>query len=324
MAILITGAAGFIGYHLCQCLIARGEEVIGIDDLNPYYDPNLKRARLGLLEARREFTFVEGDISVPTDVSRAVRGKKVNKVVHLAAQAGVRYSLENPRAYVKSNLVGHLEVLELCRYLGSIEHLVYASSSSVYGGNEKVPFSEVDPVDHPVSLYAATKKADELMSHAYAHLYGIRQTGLRFFTVYGPWGRPDMAYWLFTEAMLRGQPIRVFNQGNMWRDFTYVDDIVWGTVAALDNPPLGGAGAPHRVYNIGHNKPERLGAFIDLLEDILEVKAIRQYEPMQAGDVLQTSADITAIERDLGFRPRVDLREGLVRFATWYREFFAI
>jgi len=325
MTVLVTGAAGFIGSQLCRSLLERGDEVIGIDDLNSYYDPALKVARLDGLKRRNGFTFVQGDIADTQALEGAVRGRQIVKVVHLAAQAGVRYSLENPRAYVRSNLDGHLEILELCRSLGSVEHLVYASSSSVYGGNEKVPFSESDPVDHPVSLYAATKKADELMSYAYAHLYGIPQTGLRFFTVYGPWGRPDMAYWLFTEAMLRGRPIRVFNDGNMWRDFTYVDDIVWGTMAALDHPPVGsGGGAPHRVYNIGHNKPERLGTFIDILEEILGVKADRQYEPMQPGDVSQTYADITAIERDLGFKPQVGLRDGLTRFAEWYRGYFKI
>lgn len=318
MAILVTGAAGFVGSFLCHHLLDRGEEVVGIDDLNPYYDPALKAGRLGRLSARSGFTFVKGDIADTEALAAAVRGRKIVKVAHLAAQAGVRYSLENPRAYLRSNLAGHLEILELCRGLGSVEHLVYASSSSVYGGNEKVPFSESDPVDHPVSLYAATKKADELMSHTYAHLYGIPQTGLRFFTVYGPWGRPDMAYWLFTETMLKGKPIRVFNKGEMWRDFTYIDDIISGTVAALDHPPAGG-GVPHRVYNIGHNQPEQLSHFIDVLEEVLQIKAVRQYEPMQPGDVVRTYADISAIERDLGFRPKTGLREGLSAFAEWYK-----
>lgn len=318
MAILVTGAAGFVGSFLCHHLLDRGEEVVGIDDLNPYYDPALKAGRLERLSARPGFTFVKGDIADTEALAGAVRGRKIVKVAHLAAQAGVRYSLENPRAYLRSNLAGHLEILELCRGLGSVEHLVYASSSSVYGGNEKIPFSESDPVDHPVSLYAATKKADELMSHTYAHLYGIPQTGLRFFTVYGPWGRPDMAYWLFTEAMLKGKPIRVFNQGEMWRDFTYIDDIISGTVAALDYPPTG-SGVPHRVYNIGHNQPEQLSHFIDVLEEVLQTKAVRQYEPMQPGDVVRTYADISAIERDLGFRPKTGLREGLSAFAEWYK-----
>ena len=325
MTILVTGAAGFIGSHLCHYLLDRGEDVIGIDDLNDYYDPRLKEARLERLRPRNGFSFLKGDIADTDALAEAVRGRQIGKVAHLAAQAGVRYSLENPRAYVRSNLDGHLEILELCRQLGTVEHLVYASSSSVYGGNRKVPFSETDPVDHPVSLYAATKKADELMSHAYAHLYGIPQTGLRFFTVYGPWGRPDMAYWLFTEAMLKGKPIRVFNNGDMWRDFTYIDDIVWGTAAALDNPPSTGTegdGAPHRVYNIGHNEPENLDKFIDVLEDVLNIKAVREYEPMQPGDVRQTYADIDAIRKDLGFSPRVSLREGLSEFATWYRGYF--
>jgi len=323
MTILVTGAAGFIGSYLCHYLLDRGDEVAGIDDLNDYYDPSLKEARLERLRARNGFSFVRGDISSPDALVEAIRGHRITKVAHLAAQAGVRYSLENPRAYLRSNLAGHLEVLELCRGLGTVEHLVYASSSSVYGGNEKVPFSETDPVDHPVSLYAATKKADELMSHAYSHLYGIPQTGLRFFTVYGPWGRPDMAYWLFTEAMLKGKPIRVFNDGDMWRDFTYVDDIVRGTAAALDHPPVGPR-APHRIYNIGHNKPEHLGRFIDILEEVLGVKAVRQYEPMQPGDVPRTYADISAIERDLGFVPKVGLREGLSAFADWYRDRFKL
>lgn len=324
MTVLVTGAAGFIGSHVCHYLLDRGDTVVGIDDLNAYYDPALKDARLERLRGRNGFSFVKGDIADARALADAVEGRKILKVVHLAAQAGVRYSLENPRAYVRSNLDGHLEILELCRGLGTVEHLVYASSSSVYGGNEKVPFSEDDPVDHPVSLYAATKKADELMSHAYSHLYGIPQTGLRYFTVYGPWGRPDMAYWLFTEAMLKGKPIRVFNDGNMWRDFTYVDDIVRGTVAALDHPPQAGMGALHRIYNIGHNKPERLGTFIDILEEVLGVKAVREYEPMQPGDVPRTYADIGAIERDLGFRPQVSLREGLTRFADWYRGYLKI
>jgi UDP-glucuronate 4-epimerase len=323
MTILVTGAAGFIGSFLCHHLLDRGEEIVGIDDLNPYYDPALKSARLERLTVRPGFTFMKGDIADTASLAEAVRGRKIVKVAHLAAQAGVRYSIENPRAYLRSNLAGHLEILELCRGLGSVEHLVYASSSSVYGGNEKVPFSESDPVDHPVSLYAATKKADELMSHTYAHLYGIPQTGLRFFTVYGPWGRPDMAYWLFTEAMLKGKPIRVFNKGEMWRDFTYIDDIIAGTTAALDKPPTG-SGAPHRVYNIGHNQPEQLGHFIDVLEEVLGVRADRQYEPMQPGDVLRTYADISSIKRDLGFQPRTSLREGLEAFVRWFKNYYSI
>lgn len=251
MRILVTGAAGFIGSHVCKALLDRGDEVLGIDNLNDYYDPALKDARLAQLTGKPGFSFRKLDIA-DQDAMDGLLSEGIGKVVHLAAQAGVRYSLENPRAYVRSNLMGHIEILELCRNLPNFEHLVYASSSSVYGGNKKVPFSEEDRVDHPVSLYAATKKADELMSHTYSHLYGIPQTGLRFFTVYGPWGRPDMAYWLFTEAILKGKPIRVFNQGEMWRDFTYIDDIVDGIVAALDKPPQ--ATALHRVYNIGNSR----------------------------------------------------------------------
>lgn len=319
MTILVTGAAGFVGSHVCAALLKRGEDVVGLDNLNDYYDPALKRARLGRFSAERNFSFVEGDIAETQAVSAAAAGRNVSKVVHLAAQAGVRYSLQNPRAYIRSNVAGHLEILELCRSLGTVEHLVYASSSSVYGGNEKVPFSETDRVDHPVSLYAATKTADELISHTYAHLYGIPQTGLRFFTVYGPWGRPDMAYWLFTQAILEGRPIRVFNHGEMWRDFTYIDDIVDGTIAVLDGPPTGPD--PHRVYNIGHNRPEHLGRFIDVLEELLGRKAIRQLEPMQPGDVPRTYADITSLQRDFGFSPRVRLEDGLRMFVDWYRSY---
>jgi UDP-glucuronate 4-epimerase len=320
MSILVTGAAGFIGSHVCDVLLQRGDEVIGVDSLNDYYDPALKQARLAPLEARKDFSFFRGDIADPDVLATASRGRTVRKVVHLAAQAGVRYSLQNPRAYIRSNVSGHLEVLEFCRASGTVEHLVYASSSSVYGGNKKVPFGEDDRVDHPVSLYAATKKADELMSYAYANLYGIAQTGLRYFTVYGPWGRPDMAYWMFTKAILEGQPIRVFNQGNLWRDFTYIDDIVAGTVMVLDRPPEG-AQPPHRVYNIGHNHPEHLGRFIELLEELLGVQAIRRYEPMQPGDVEQTYADITRLHDDFGFAPAVPLADGLKTFIAWYRSF---
>ena len=320
MSILVTGAAGFIGSHVCLHLLDRGDEVIGLDNLNDYYDPGLKRARLARLEPWGNFTFVRGDIAEPGVIAAACAGRAITRIVHLAAQAGVRYSLDNPRAYVRANVSGHLEVLEFCRSLGTIEHLVYASSSSVYGGNRKIPFAEDDRVDHPVSLYAATKKADELMSHAYAHLYGIAQTGLRYFTVYGPWGRPDMAYWLFTKAILAGQPIRVFNHGDLWRDFTYIDDVVKATVTVLDRPP-GGAEAPHRIYNIGHNSPEHLGRFIDLLEELLGVSAIRRNEPMQPGDVEQTYADITRMQEDFGFAPKVSLADGLKSFIGWYRGF---
>lgn len=323
MTILVTGAAGFIGSHVCRHLLDRGEEVVGIDDLNAYYDPKLKDARLEWLVGSKGFTFLKGDIADAAALAEAVDGRNIVKVVHLAAQAGVRYSLENPRAYIRSNVAGQLEILELCRHLKSLEHLVYASSSSVYGGNEKVPFHEGDPVDTPVSLYAATKKADELMGHAYAHLFGIPQTGLRYFTVYGPWGRPDMAYWKFTKAILEGNPIEVFNHGEMWRDFTYVDDIVKGTVAVLDRPPSGD-GVPHRIYNIGNNNPENLSRFIDILEEIIGVKAVRVLSPMQPGDVVRTYADISALERDFSFKPSTSLQAGLTSFVAWYRDYFDI
>lgn len=323
MTILVTGAAGFIGSHVCRHLLDRGEEVVGIDDLNAYYDPRLKDARLEWLIGSKGFSFLKGDIADTAALAEAVEGRRIVKVVHLAAQAGVRYSLENPRAYIRSNVAGQLEILELCRHLKSVEHLVYASSSSVYGGNDKVPFHESDPVDTPVSLYAATKKADELMGHAYSHLFGIPQTGLRYFTVYGPWGRPDMAYWKFTKAIFEGKPIEVFNHGEMWRDFTYVDDIVKGTVAVLDRPPSGD-GVPHRVYNIGNNSPENLSRFIDILEEIIGVKAVRMLSPMQPGDVVRTYADISALERDFSFRPSTSLEAGLTSFVTWYRDYFDV
>lgn len=319
MAVLVTGAAGFIGSHVCRHLLDRGDEVVGIDNLNDYYDPALKKARLARLEPDRSFTFHRLDIADEKAVTGALAGRRITKVVHLAAQAGVRHSLENPREYIRSNVAGHLEILELCRSLPAFEHLVYASSSSVYGGNDKVPFSEADPVDTPVSLYAATKKADELMSHAYAHLYGIPQTGLRFFTVYGPWGRPDMACWLFTEAMFEDRPIRVFNHGDMWRDFTYIDDAVGGVLAVLDRPPSAQV-PPHRVYNIGGSRPVRLGDFIDVLEKQIGRQALRRLEPMQPGDVERTFADMSAMERDFGFRPETGIEDGLRRFVAWYRD----
>ncbi|MER8680407.1 NAD-dependent epimerase/dehydratase family protein [Mesorhizobium sp. M1405] len=318
MAILVTGAAGFIGSHVCLKLLDRGDEVVGLDNLNDYYDPLLKKARLTQLLGRRGFSFLKVDIAEPMELAGSVSGQKIGKVVHLAAQAGVRYSLENPQAYIRSNINGHLEILEFCRGLSSLEHLVYASSSSVYGGNRKVPFSEGDRVDHPVSLYAATKKSDELMSHTYAHLFGLRQTGLRFFTVYGPWGRPDMAYWIFTKAMLEGRPIKVFNDGEMWRDFTYIDDVVDAVVAVLDKPPSTEV-LPHRLYNIGNNRPARLGDFIDILERLLGVTAIRQNEPIQTSDVERTYADMISLEQDFRLRPRTSLEVGLRKFVEWYQ-----
>lgn len=317
MAILVTGAAGFVGSHVCLKLLERGDEVIGIDNMNDYYDPLLKKARLRRLEGNRGFSFLKIDISDEMAVIKALRGKKVPKVVHLAAQAGVRYSLDNPRAYIRSNINGHMEILEFCRNSLGFEHLVYASSSSVYGGNQKVPFSEDDRVDHPVSLYAATKKSDELMGNTYAHLFGIPQTGLRFFTVYGPWGRPDMAYWIFTKAILEGKPIRVFNNGEMWRDFTYIDDVVKAIIAVLDKPPS--AEPPSTIYNVGNASPARLGDFIDILEHALGVKAVRQYETIQDGDVERTFADVARLERDFGFKPTTSLEVGVERFVDWYR-----
>ncbi|MGI9371742.1 MAG: NAD-dependent epimerase/dehydratase family protein [Hyphomicrobiales bacterium] len=320
MAILVTGAAGFIGFHVTQALLQRGEHVVGIDNLNAYYDVALKKARLEHLSSRfplEQFTFHELDISDENALKGALKDEPVTQVVHLAAQAGVRYSLENPRAYEQSNLAGHLNILEYCRHNNGLHHLVYASSSSVYGGNTKLPFSEKDPVDNPVSLYAATKKANELMSQAYANLYGFPQTGLRFFTVYGPWGRPDMAYWLFADAISQGKPIKVFNNGEMARDFTYIDDIVSGVLAVLASPSTGLP--PHRVYNIGNNHPEPLMKLITLLEDTLDKKAEMQMHPMQPGDVKETYADIDAIKRDHGFAPTTSLEDGIAKFANWFK-----
>jgi UDP-glucuronate 4-epimerase len=318
MSTVVTGAAGFIGSHVCQRLLARDDEVVGIDNLNSYYDPSLKAARLARLSGRKGFSFHQLDIAEPGGLAAALGKRPVRKIVHLAAQAGVRYSLENPRAYIHANIAGQLEILELCRASSGLEHLVYASSSSVYGGNTKVPFAETDRVDDPVSIYAATKKADELMSSTYSHLFGLPQTGLRFFTVYGPWGRPDMASWIFTEAMLAGTPIRVFNHGEMWRDFTYVDDIVEGVVAVLDKPPVAD-GPRHRLYNIGNSQPVHLGHFIETLESLLGVKAIRENLPLQPGEVEKTFADTSALEKDFGFKPKVGIEDGLRKFVDWYR-----
>ncbi len=325
MTILVTGAAGFIGHALSKALLARGNRVVGIDSLNDYYPAALKRARLADI-GDSGFTFHHLDFADHGALETALAGTKIDRIVHLGAQPGVRYSLENPRAYVQSNLVGHVELLELARVLQV--PMVYASSSSVYGGNEKMPFSVDDRVDHPVSLYAATKKADELMSETYAHLYRIPLTGLRFFTVYGPWGRPDMAPWLFTEAILSGKPIKVFNHGDMRRDFTYIDDIVAGVIACLDKPPAddgaakpGGSTAPHALYNIGNNRPEPLARFIDILEDACGIKAIRELHPMQPGDVPATWADIDDLVRDHGYAPTTSLEQGLPRFVDWFRSY---
>lgn len=330
MTILVTGAAGFIGMHVCKALLARGEEVLGIDNLNNYYAPELKEARLETLASESHFSFEKNDFADMARLQEICKPHKLSSVIHLGAQAGVRYSLENPGAYIQSNLVGHANILELCRRSGSLNHLVYASSSSVYGGNIKMPFSVDDPVETPVSLYAATKRSDELLSQSYAHLYDLPQTGLRFFTVYGPWGRPDMAYWLFTDAILNGRPIKVFNNGDMGRDFTYIDDIVTGILASHDNAPARGGDnafgnpAPHKIYNIGNNKPERLLHMIETLEGLLGRKAEKQFEPMQPGDVKETYADTTALERDFGFKASTPLEEGLEKFVSWYRNFYSI
>ena len=332
MKILVTGAAGFIGHHVSARLLERGDEVVGIDNFNDYYSVALKRDRDSKLRRDHEggFTSIETDFADSEKLERALDGAGFDRIVHLGAQAGVRYSMENPRAYIQSNLVGHLNMMELARARGA-SHLVYASSSSVYGGNETLPFRVEDRVDHPLSLYAATKKADELMSETYAHLYRLPQTGLRFFTVYGPWGRPDMAMWLFTKAIFDGKPINVFGEGNMRRDFTYIDDIVSGVVAALDNPPAddgaekaGGSRGPHRLYNIGNHRSEELTRMIEVIEAACGRKAERRLMPMQQGDVRDTYADISAIQRDLGFAPTTSIDEGIPRFVEWYREYHKI
>jgi UDP-glucuronate 4-epimerase len=322
MRVLVTGAAGFIGSHVAHALLDRGDTVVGVDDLNDYYDVRLKEARLARLRARLGFDFHRLDLGEPEAVARVLGPEPFTRAVHLAAQAGVRYSLTHPFAYVRSNLMGHVAVLELCRHRPGFEHLVYASSSSVYGGNTHLPFSELDRVDAPISLYAATKKADELMSHTYAHLFRLPQTGLRFFTVYGPWGRPDMAMWLFTEAILAGRPIRVFNHGQMRRDFTFIDDIVTGVLAALDHPPVDdGQRPPARVYNIGNNRPEELLHMISVIEQALGCEAQKIFEPMQPGDVEATAADLTEITRDLGFVPTTPIEVGVPRFVAWYKAY---
>jgi UDP-glucuronate 4-epimerase len=325
MAILVTGAAGFVGLHVSKALVARGERVVGVDNLNTYYDPALKQARLSMLERLEGFTFVRADIADVDAMTRLAgqHGADITGVVHLAAQAGVRYSLLKPYEYVRSNLEGHMVILETCRHhLPALRHLVYASSSSVYGGNTKVPFAVADRVDTPVSLYAATKRADEILSHAYTHLYGFPQTGLRFFTVYGAWGRPDMAYYSFTDAIAAGRPITLFNHGRMRRDFTYIDDIVDGVLAALDRPPRDPEGrALHKIYNLGNNQPVELERFVTVLEEAMGTKAERRYAEMQPGDVVETFADIEATVRDLDWRPRTPIEEGLKRFVAWHRDY---
>ena len=332
---LVTGAAGFIGFHLSRRLLERGDEVVGIDNLNPYYDVRLKTDRLAQIANAPGFTFHEMELADRDAMSALFERGKFDIVLHMAAQAGVRYSLENPHSYVASNLVGFLHVLEECRHKG-VKHLVYASSSSVYGANTKRPYSVRDNVDHPLSLYAATKKSNELMAHTYSHLFRLPTTGLRFFTVYGPWGRPDMAMFLFTKAILAGQPINVFNYGNMRRDFTYVDDIVEGVIRTAehvpqgeanwnsDSPDPGTSNAPFRVYNIGNNKPVELSHVIEVLERCLGAKAKKNLMPMQPGDVPETFADVDDLIRDVGFAPATPIETGIEHFVEWYRQYHKV
>jgi UDP-glucuronate 4-epimerase len=331
--VLVTGAAGFIGFHLAKRLLEEGHQVVRLDNMNPYYDVTLKEARLAKLEKETNFTFYQIDLSGRRQLEDLFARQEFEVVVNLAAQAGVRYSLENPYAYVDSNLVGFINVLECCRH-NAIKHLVFASSSSVYGANTKMPFSVHHNVDHPVSLYAATKKANELMAHTYSHLYQLPCTGLRFFTVYGPWGRPDMALFLFTRAILEGRPIQVFNHGKMQRDFTYIDDIIEGVVRVMgrlpaadpawsgDAPDPGTSAAPYKVYNIGNNNPVRLTEFIEVIEGVLDQKAKKQMMDIQPGDVAATYADVDDLIADVGFKPATPIEEGVKRFIEWFKEFY--
>jgi UDP-glucuronate 4-epimerase len=333
--ILVTGAAGFIGFHVAQRLLRDGHPVVGLDNLNDYYDPALKEARLRLLSAQPRFTFHRSDISDRAAVGAVFSEHRPDRVVHLAAQAGVRHSLTSPRAYIESNISGFLNILEGCRQFKS-SHLVYASSSSVYGLNSKMPFSSHDRVDHPVSLYGATKKANELMAHSYSHLYGIPTTGLRFFTVYGPWGRPDMAYFLFTRSIVEGKPIDVYNEGRMMRDFTYIDDVVEGVVRVLDRPATANPGwrgddpdsasssAPYRLYNMGNHTPVELNHFIEIVEACLGKKAVKRLLPAQPGDVISTAADVDDLARDVGFAPSTPIEVGIRRFVDWYRGYYGV
>jgi len=335
MKILVTGAAGFIGMHTSERLLARGDEVIGVDNLNDYYDVRLKEARLARLQGKPGFRFHKLSVEDREGMAKLFATEKPQRVIHLAAQAGVRYSLTNPHAYVDANLQGFLNILEGCRHNG-VEHLAYASSSSVYGGNTKMPFSEHDNIDHPVSLYAATKKANELMAHTYSHLFQLPTTGLRFFTVYGPWGRPDMALFLFTKAMLEGRAIDVFNNGQMVRDFTYIDDIVEGVIRVCDKPATASAtfdpadpdpatsNAPYRVFNIGNSQPTPLMDYIHALEQAIGVEAKKNFLPMQPGDVPATNADTTELDAWVGFKPGTAVQEGVRRFYTWYREHYRV
>ncbi|HKT41844.1 MAG TPA: NAD-dependent epimerase [Rhodanobacteraceae bacterium] len=335
MRILVTGAAGFIGSALSLRLLARGDEVLGVDNLNDYYDVTLKQARLDRLTPHPNFKFAKLSIEDRPALEKAFHGFRPQRVANLAAQAGVRYSIENPYAYVESNLVGFINILEACRH-GKVGHLVYASSSSVYGANRKLPFSVQDPVDHPVSLYAATKKANELMAHTYSHLYALPTTGLRFFTVYGPWGRPDMALFLFTRKILAGEPIDVFNHGHHTRDFTYIDDIVEGVIRTLDHVPTpdpaydplhpnsATSSAPYRVYNIGNSHPVQLSHYIEVLEDCLGRKAGKNLLPLQPGDVPDTSAEVTELMNDTGYKPDTSVEHGVKRFVDWYRRYYGV
>jgi len=333
MKVLVTGAAGFIGFHLSKYLLDRGDDVVGLDNMNDYYDVSLKEARLAQLCDRENFRFVKMDLADREGMAKLFQTEQFARVVNLAAQAGVRYSLQNPHAYIDSNIEGFINVLEGCRH-NRVEHLVYASSSSVYGANTSMPFSVHDNVDHPVSLYAASKKANELMAHTYSHLYGLPTTGLRFFTVYGPWGRPDMALFLFTKAILAGEPIQVFNHGKMKRDFTYIDDIVEGVVRTLDRvaepnsdwngaaPDPGTSAAPYRIYNIGNNQPVELLHMIKTLEKALGKNAEKEMLPIQPGDVPQTYANVDALIADVGFKPETSIEDGIDQFVEWYRGFY--
>ena len=335
MKVLVTGAAGFIGFHLSQRLLKRGDEVVGLDNLNDYYDVSLKKARLQQLEGKSNFRFVQLDLVDLNGMSAVFKNEKFDRVVNLAAQAGVRYSLTNPHVYIDSNIQGFINILECCRH-AEIEHLVYASSSSVYGANTAMPFSVHDNVDHPVSLYAASKKANELMAHTYSHLYGLPTTGLRFFTVYGPWGRPDMALYLFTKAILAGESIQVFNHGKMMRDFTYIDDIVEGVIRTLDHvaqpnpqwsgdrPDPGTSSAPYRLYNIGNNSPVELMYMIEALENSLGKKAEKEMMAIQPGDVPATYANVDALIDDVGFKPETSIEDGIEQFVQWYMDYYKI
>jgi len=326
LKVLVTGAAGFIGYYVTLQLLSRGDQVVGVDNLNDYYDPSLKQARLDQIAQHpqaKNFKFIKLDLADIEATANLFKQEEFDSVVHLAAQAGVRYSLQNPNAYVQSNLVAFTNVLEGCRH-NHVKHLVYASSSSVYGGNTKMPFSEKDTVDTPVSLYAATKKANELMAHTYSHLYGLPTTGLRFFTVYGPWGRPDMSPFLFADAIVNNKSIKVFNHGDMMRDFTYIDDIVEGVVRVLDKPAASqeGNAVPYRIFNIGNSQPEKLMDFIGMMENAFGKVAEKEFLPMQAGDVKATYADTSALEAWVGFKPHTSLKDGVQKFAAWYQAYY--